>query len=107
MGTMRSLDRAEPAAITEAVEANHCIDLRERIGGRCSIRSRAHGGLDRAPWSWFHLACAKYRPGGEVADFYGGAPGWREAWGYLRRHMNHFHGIEIGEAGWHVAPPTA
>lgn len=96
------LDPRSPEGIAEAVAAGHCVDFRARIGGRCQIRSRGHGGLERAPWSWFHRSCSKYVPNGEVADFYGGAPGWAEAWAYLRRHMRNFHGVELGEAGWHV-----
>lgn len=91
-----------PQGISEAVAAGHCIDVRARIGGKVEIRSRGQGGIDFAPWTWFHRSCARYRPEGVPADFYGGAPGWAEAWAYVRRHMRNFHGVELGEAGWHV-----
>ena len=96
-----------PQGIAEAVARNECIDMWARIGGKMEIRSRGHGGSEFAPWTWYHRSCARYRPEGEPADFYGGAPGWAEAWAYLRRHMLYFHGVELGEAGWHVATPTA
>lgn len=102
VGTMRSLDRAEPAAIAEAVRANHCIDFRERIGGKVLIVSRHSVKSLTSPWTWRHLRCARYVPGGEPSDFYGGAPDWLTAWAYARRHMLNFHGVELGEAGWHV-----
>lgn len=92
----------EAEGIAEAVAAGHCVDFRARIGGKCEIHSRGNGGGQWAPWTWYHRSCARYRPEGEAADFYGGAPGWAEAWAYLRRHMRNFHGVELGEAGWHV-----
>jgi len=96
-------DRYFPEKIAEAVAEGHCIDFRERIGGRVMLASRATGrGIDFAPWTWAHLRCARYRPQGQASDFYGGAPDWLTAWAYARRHMRNFHGVELGEAGWRV-----
>jgi hypothetical protein len=89
-----------PQGISEAVTAGQCIDMRARIGGRVEIRSRAQGGMEWAPWTWYHRTCARYAPEGTPADFYGGAPDWRTAWAYARRHMRNFHGVELGAAGW-------
>ena len=97
--------RYEPEAIQADVEAGHCIDLRERYGGRFQIRSRARGGT--SPWQWLHHDCARYLPDGKTpATYWGGAPDWPTAWAYLKRHAYAFHGIELGEAGWHVGYPT-
>ena len=71
-------------------------DARARVGGKIAILSRAGGkGIDYAPWTWAHLGCAAYRPVGEPADFYGGAPGWREAWRYAEMHMSMLHGVRL------------
>jgi hypothetical protein len=67
----------------------------DRLGGKVRI---SHGIHSR--WRWCHQACPKYMPEGAPADFAGGAPDWRTAWAYARRHMLNFHGVELGAAGW-------
>lgn len=91
-----------PEGIAEAVAANHCVDMRARVGGRVRLTSRVSVPALHSPWGWRHEKCARYTPAGSPADFYGGAPDWPTAWAYARRHMLNFHGIELGPAGWNV-----
>lgn len=96
-------DRFTPEGIAQAVAQNHCVDFRERIGGKVKLRARKRrDGGEYAPWIWMHMECARYRPDGEPATFDGGAPDWLTAWAYARRHMRNFHGVELGSAGWHA-----
>ncbi len=103
---VRMAPKSAPHRIAYDVSLVQCIDMRARLGGRLQIRSRPRGGT--SPWQWLHHECARYLPDGKTpATYWGGAPDWRTAWAYLRRHMNHFHGVELGEAGWHVGHPTS
>lgn len=100
------LARNSPEGTQAAVSAGHCIDFRQRVGGRVRLASRVTIPTLTSPWSWRHVQCARYNPAGQPADFYGGAPDWRTAWAYAANHMRNFHGIELGAAGWHVGYPT-